>query len=492
MTALVAARRRPDLFAIGAFLLAALVYGAYGFDNKLLRDDAAYVYSGQRLVAGDAPYESIYDLKGPVVHLLMGVGVGGARVLGLDDLSGVRLWFFLISCATVAAVYLLGRELHSRRAGLLAAATFVGFYGFALHAASGPRAKTPVVLFMVLALLFTARRRWFLAGAAGALAALTWQPTGLVALATLYLAWRQPDRRTAVGRLIAGAAIPVAVVVAIFVALGAFGALFEATVLDVLEFRAGATGKRSLADRLTDPVQAVRAGYAQLAAPIVLGFSVIAAAYAWRRAVAGSWSAAFARDPWAVVLLTFPAPFLWSLVDFQTYPDFYPFLPYAALGFGVLLALASGGEALAKIHRHAPAALVATLVTALALLALSIATPARGNALSRQRAGADGIVAAFGADTRMVSVGAPELLVLLERPNPNRYPYVVSFVDKAIDRKTPGGFRAWVDELADFDADVVLSGRTDGALIEPLERYLAENFTPREFPPWTVLVRDRP
>ena len=65
----------------------------------------------------------------------------------------------------IETVFLLTSEaLRSPWPGLIAAASFLTYWGFGLVAASGPEPKTPMVLFQALALWLTARRRWFWAG----------------------------------------------------------------------------------------------------------------------------------------------------------------------------------------------------------------------------------------------------------------------------------------------------------------------------------------
>ena len=56
---------RIGMGAVLAAILAAAVWAPYGFDGSLLRDDAIYLYAARSLLEGVAPYESIFDHKGP-------------------------------------------------------------------------------------------------------------------------------------------------------------------------------------------------------------------------------------------------------------------------------------------------------------------------------------------------------------------------------------------------------------------------------------------
>src|SRR3712207_9105294 len=48
------------------------------------------------------------------------------------------------------------------------------------------------------------------------------------------------------------------------------------------------------------------------------------------------------RETFAPVLLSLPFPVIWSMMDFQGYPDFFVFIPYVAIGFGGVLLFGAG------------------------------------------------------------------------------------------------------------------------------------------------------
>jgi hypothetical protein len=105
------------------------------------------------------------------------------------------------------------------------------------------------------------------------------------------------------------------------------------------------------------------------------------------------------------ILVSFPAPVLWSLRDFQLADDFYVFLPYAAIGFGSFL--------LATIRRtDSPRVLAAVLSAILLTIALAntwdevSAAPAQKltgttTNLPAQREGAQQIQERFGEDVKV-------------------------------------------------------------------------------------------
>lgn len=432
-----------ELLPLLVLALAGIVYGLYGFDGPLYRDYGIYLYGGQRVADGIPPYVGIFDHKGPLPAMLAGAGVVLSGWLGLEDVYGVRLVFFVVGCLSVVAVYLLGSSaFRSRVAGLLAALTFLGFYGFARAAASGPDAKIPLVLFEALSLTLMIQKRWFWAGLCASLAFLTWQPMGILVLVTLVLAFAQPraERRTAALRALSGVASPLAVTGAYFLYHRALDELLDGMVLfNLLHVHRG--GLPAL--NPSGPIREILNWYATMLGPLVLGLAVIFALY-------------FSRPLWgryAPLLLTLPVFVAWSLIDFQTTEDLYPFLPYAAVGFGALLA-----AALDRVE--APQHLMALLVPALLALAL-VNTPAvgarevPGPSLRAQMESAAEIRERFGEDGRIVSINAPQVLALLGTENPNPYLFTTEGIDRQISADVPGGFEGWIESLQAEDPDAI-------------------------------------
>ena len=157
--------------------------------------------------------------------------------MGVDDLIGMRVLFLLIAVLCVCSVYLLARDvLHSRVSGVVAASMFLCLPGFIHHASYGPRDKTAMLLFLVLALWAMSGRRWFTAGVLLGLAALVLQIALFVggpALAVAVLlgpgTWR--GRLSSLARVAVGALLILAVAAAYFVAVGAFDEFVQAYAL---------------------------------------------------------------------------------------------------------------------------------------------------------------------------------------------------------------------------------------------------------------------
>src|SRR4051794_28997931 len=216
--------------AVLALAVAVTLFTRFSFDDTMRRDEAIYAYGGQQLAAGVPLYRGVFDPKTPVAQALAGAAAALAPGRGFADVRAIRVAFFVAACLSVVAVYWLGLVLWgSPLAALLGATVFASFRSFALDAVGGPDAKTPGILFAVLALALLLRRRWFWGALAGSLAALVWQPFAvypLVAVGAAFAGARWRGVRDAV----AGAAIPVAVAVLSLWAAGSLPAAVEATV----------------------------------------------------------------------------------------------------------------------------------------------------------------------------------------------------------------------------------------------------------------------
>ena len=443
-----------------AVVLAALfVYTRYGTQARLLHDDAIFVYGGQQMADGVPPYVSIFDHKGPLSTMLCGVGAWVARLAGLDELTTIRRLFLLSALGAVLGIFGAGRRLFgSTRAGLLAAAVFLAYSRFGFHALGGPRPKTLVVGCEALALWAMASRSWFWAGACGALAGLTWQPTAIFAFAAIGLAGADPSGKGRLAnalRATAGMVVPLAIVGGYFLAMGAFGAFFEGAVAFNLRYLASPTSVRLHLFKLAEAIYESNIG---LGFTVALGLLAMPLAFLWRARRVGV-GKALLRDPFACLFVTLPWPLAWSLADFQGYPDFFVFLPYAALGFAWILDRAWNGIRLdlrAPEDTRRPDG--AWLWVLSALLAIGgatwVANYYRTAELPAQRAEVAELLASF-PNENVVFLGAPDAMVLGERTNPTRYGFLMRGIDALIDDTHADGFPGWLDGLGEPDGVIV-------------------------------------
>ncbi len=483
------------------FLFAGLIFAHYGFGNRLVRDDAIYLYGGQQWAQGQPPLVGVFDHKGLAGYALVAAGVKAADIFGWDDLHTVRWLFLLVSCAAAAGIFLLvSHLLHSRRAGWFAVLFFVGCFGFARHAASGPRPKTVMVLFEVLALTWTCRQRWFAAGLAGSLAALTWQPALLFPATTFLLALFRPreERARAARGALAGAVLPIAVAVGYYAALGALGDFFRGYVLfNFRYFELAENGDASFPGHFLKQSAWIVRGYRTLLVPMLLSCAALGFLYVWRTGKRGSLARALFRDHFSALLLTFPVLAASALIHFGRYDYLYIFLPYFALGFALLLepAVRRAGR-LAQGPAWAGRFLAVSLSLALVLSAwlepgLSQDLNQEGSkdasiSLAEQRESLDAVLKRFGPDVRILAINKPEVPALLHRTNPTPFIYLGRGIDRFLDDTQPGGFAAWLQKLKDFDPQVIASGAIHGSRTGPLKEWLESAYKPLDLGPWTL------
>ena len=93
--------------------------------------------------------------------------------------------------------------------------------------------------------------------------------------------------------------------------------------------------------------------------------------------------------------------------------------------------------------------------------------------------------------SRLVSIGVPQLMVLLHRTNPNRYLFMTNGIDSKIDAETPGGFEGWLEELERYDPSVIVVGLTRGEFRLVLFDWLQSHYQETKIGEWRVFFKSR-
>ena len=432
-----------DPLLAGCCLVALVIYLVHGFDGPLLRDSGIYAYGGQRVAEGVPPYVAIANRAGPLAHLLPGGAVAVARVVGVDDLLAIRVFYMLIAVTCVGLAYLLGRDLfRSRLAGVSAAAAMVSFHGFISLATYGPREKTPLVLFTLAALLAICHRRWLTSGFLVAMATLVWQPVffalfaGVVAAVLLGLPpreWWRAAVRVAVGGL-----IPAVVTVASYAAVGQLPVFFESFVLINLKYTAGVAS--SLLSSPAASWGSLSAGFGASLWLLIIGaiaVVVVAAVAVVRRTT---------REPGVAGLVACGIGCLiaviWTFRAFDAWPDAFLVLPFSAIGIGAVM-----GAIAARVAPRVALGAVVVLSIACTATALGYAIDTHMNQLNAQRRSTATVLRVLPG-AQMFSVNAPEPLVLANQRQGTRFHAFGNGMGAYINDTFPGGFRgyrAWID-----------------------------------------------
>ena len=481
------------------FLCSLTTYSLYGFDGLLYADDGIHIYSAQQVIEGVAPYRSIFDLKGPGTPFIEATALVLGRSFGVDDVTTVRTASWIFSSAAVAGLFLLGRRiLGSTSAALLAAAFFVAFWGFGIFAVSGPRAKTWAVGLEIFALLAVARRSWSIAGALGAVCALIWQPMGILPAAILLVvAVRSPsgERGRAFIRTAAPMVVTAACVLAYFAWHRALFDLFDGTIGFTATMLDRGEHPGVLA-RAAEIVSSLRLGFRIYAGPIIIGLATTIVVSAQR-----SIGPVRGRRPDVlhdVALWTATGWMIWSFLDYQSFIDFFPLLPWAALGLGGLAwrALRMGQTAVgwsSDVTNRMAWAICATVVIHAAAGYASMnpygwtithsGLVGHRTLLEAQRADVARALSIARSPQRIAVIGHPEILAILGTSNFSRFVHFPPHTGLAehLEARLPAGTDSYLQLLEDADPDVVLYRYTGtGVLGGSVDEYLSERFERRQ------------
>jgi hypothetical protein len=442
-------RLSPALDPAVAGLVAFVVYALHGFQNSLERDPGTFVYGGQQFVHGTPPYEGIFNSVGPLGDMVAGVGTGLGRLIGLDDLTGARLIYLVLSAACVAALSVLAREaLRSRAAGLLAPAAFLTFASFLKLATDGPREKTVMVLCLELALLLLLRRRWFGAGVLTALATLTWQPVivpALVAAAVAILTSRTPRLRAGAAYVLGGV-LPTALLVVYFAAEDALKVAWWGFV----SVNLGTTQPSIL-----DSWRLLTGDYGWSLVLVVLGLAgsltlgAVAIMRSRKDGVLGDVDRSLlVLGSGALVAV------LWTCYAINGAADLFVVLPFAALGVAASLL------ALAWHVRPVTARRLCVAGVAVAVAAAGVeAVASRDALLPQERRNVTRMADAVPPGSTVISIYAPEVLVLLHRPNPDPWQLSSFTISRFLDDHLEGGLSGYADDISRRQPALIAVGR---------------------------------
>ncbi|HEU4810564.1 MAG TPA: hypothetical protein VFT00_00350 [Nocardioides sp.] len=462
--------------------VAAVVYALHGFDGYLSRDLGVYSYGGQQVAEGVPPYDAIVNRAGPLAHLIPGAGVIVSRWVGLDDIFGMRLLFLVISVACIGLVQVLGRDIFkSRLAGIASAAALLCFAGFIEYASNGPREKTAMVLFVICALLATAHQHWATTGFFIALATLTWQPVFLAAFAGTVVAillGLDSGRIRALVRVAVGGIVPTVVTAAAYTLVSDLQVFLD----DFWIINARYTEQISLLSAPREAWELMVTGYGPSLWAVIAG-SLALLALATVALVRRSGR----RDPLSAALVAqavmFVVGILWSMKAFNGWPDIFFLLPSAALGIGGVAAL---------LARRVPGrvAVAATLawVVAATALALDYSVTERDHRLADQRDSVATVLAALPEGSRILSVEAPQPLVIAHERNLSRLQLFGNGLIDYVDDTWPGGsdgYGRWVGRQE--PAAIALGGGSHPSWLEGV--LVADYEEMASAPGWTWYIR---
>jgi hypothetical protein len=430
--------------------------------------------------------------------MLAGFGVMISKKLHWDHIYTVRGLFFLISCLTVLSIYFLGYNLFlSRVIGIFSALTFIIFQPFASIAASGPQPKTPTVLFITLSLLLTGKKKWFWAGIFGSLSFLSWQPTGIFPLTTFLLAVFQPRNHRVFSTSCAflGILIPLIGVCLYFAYYNALYDLLDGSILFNILYLDRT--ENTLLSHLLNPLKIVFSRYDETTVPIIIGFITVIYMFFRKRSQHASLKDMLIKDESSPIFLSLPFVTIFSVMDFQRGPDFFVFLPYVSIGFGKFLGsiLNFSRHLLIRwkgldFSRSALRLQIVGICVALLFIAQKNVPYKQKSGLKRQKQTAQAMEQRFGKDFKFLSIGTPQILVILHRTNFSKYVFIIHGIDRHIHANIPGGFDEWLNQLKAYAPDVIALGSTRGIHVQKLIHWLNSDYHEEKMGSWTILVRN--
>lgn len=482
------------LLLAAVFVMVALLYGLHGFHGTLTRDDAINIYMAQRMLyEGVPPYQSIFIQQGPGTAFLNFFALCAGHAIGIaDDIQAVRIVAWLVLSLAHIPLFLLARKgLGNTPSAWLAVAIFASFWAFGAHLASGPSTKSWIVMLMCCHFWLAMEKRWFWAGIASGLAALGWQPMAALSIISLVVVLVQPGpmpRHRAFLVHFTGHAIPWLATFAYFGLNHAFADFWEGMVNFNLHYVA--TKNDPPAQKLYRLANALFSGFKGSVIFIPVGLITVLlqglrASLHWKT---------LPRQANLLILLSLPTAIAWTALDFQSYPDLFVFLPFAALGCAAALQAAC-----ARLSPAAQGRITLALTTLIILLAgLSYRDPGTGiwikskEGLRTQQQAIRDFRLAPGEE--LASVGVPEALVILRRPNFSQHIQFGSGLDDYLQDHYPGGIEGWLKDLRERKPAIVAYGYADWQIFGGrLHAWLDQDYDHEVIAQWDVYFRkDRP
>lgn len=476
------------------FAVAALVYSQAQFWNQPSGGDRAnWDYFAQVIARGGVPYRDVVNIKSPLSAYIGAAVIILTRPFGVRDILAIRITFVLLAALTSAFTFLVAWDYFgSPPVAVVAATVMLTFSAFARFNSGGIQPKTPMVLFGLVSLWALKKDRPFWSGMFGMFSALSWQPgllfVGAAGLGfSRYLTnWR--DMR--VVRLIAGALVPLAILLAYLWAAGALESFylwnihFNVTVYAPHESRSIANFFSHLA-KLLNGFYKNSSIYFYLA----LGGLVIAISQEVKRARERGGGYLMESAPVHAVMISPLVYFVFCMIDIQSGPDLIPLVPFVAVFAAVALGFVveQTGNLFNRV-RPATSRAVIESCASIVIVAFIIVRNVSGEfffergfpSLKDQEPAVQEMVSHLEPGDKIFVYGRSEVLVLSGLTNVSKYFVLDRGKARYLDRVERGGFDGWVEGLKAERPRIVVLDRlgTDGAL-KPLEDWVAAEYEMR-------------
>jgi hypothetical protein len=472
------------LVSVGVMLLWRL------FRQAEAGDAAIWDYIAQGILRGEIPYRDVVEIKGPGSAYLSAMAMQLGAFVGLRDVLAVRFMQIAFAGVLMSVTFLVAEiYLRQRLAALIAVVLPLTSDHFVGWTEAGTQPKLTMILFGMMTLLLIARARPFWAGVCSMLSCLCWQPgllfTGVAILIfSRYLtAWR--DGRAL--KVLAGAVVPLAVVLLYFYWVGALSDFWVWTVAYNFEVYAP-EGIRSPGETLTHAWRVIVRVFGIDLIWFAIGLIGLLMYFVRQlRARVKSGQAFASPELFKDGVLIAPLVYIaFCLINLQSGPDLIPLFPFLSIFAGWFITEASRWLSSFGMITKRPAllrsverfpAFALSLVCAVALVRAAIFRMDDWT-LWRQDSELKAISDLVGPDDKIYVHGSAEILLRLNRPNLN--PYIMWDHGKAryvADKKYQGSIDAMVDAIEAERPKLVAVSRLrnipDGAA---LERWLEKHY----------------
>jgi hypothetical protein len=454
-------------------------------------DRANWDYFAQVISRGGVPYRDVVNIKSPLSAYIGAVAILVGKPFGLSDIFAIRITYTALAVLTLGFTFLLALDyFNSMRVAVFTASVMLTLDAFARFNSGGIQPKTPMVLLGLMTLWAIYKDRPLTAGVFGMLSALAWQPgllfVGAAALAfSRYLtSWR--DLKAV--KMLAGAAVPLAVLLAYLWVAGAL----ESFYLWNIHFNATVYGpqqSRSVGDFFSHLSKLLNGFYhnSRDYFYMALGGLCVVLWQEAKRAIKSGGSSLPDRASIHAVMIAPTVYFGFCMIDIQSGPDLIPLVPFVAIFAAVAIefGVAQTANLLSRVRPNRAAIEHWTSVAVVGFIFYRNVSGAfffeRGfPRLEDQLPAVEEITSHLEAGDKIFVYGRTEILVLSRLTNLGKYFLLDRGKARYLDQVEPGGLDGWIDRLkAERPKIVVLDRLGADEALKPLEDWVAAEYQMR-------------
>jgi hypothetical protein len=457
----------------------------------------------QVIARGGVPYRDVVNIKGPLSAYIGAAAIVITRPLGLRDIYAVRLISVLMAVLTAGILFLVVFEyFKSLRTAFLAGLIFIGFNAFATTNSSGIQPKTPMILFGLAAMWAIKRDRPYAAGLTGMLSALCWQP-GLLFVGAAGLAFSRYLtiwRDLKVLKLLAGAAIPLIVLLGYFWVAGALRDFY----LWSFHFNYSVYGPETMRS-FHAFLGYLRRIYTQYHVGeriffIMAAFGQLMALFQEARlAIKNGAKSLLDRAPFHSIVIVLVVYTLFCRINAQGMADSLPFLPFVAAfagaaivtGLDLAVSLLERVKPMPHLSAIGAAAFVAVCVIVFGKYMTDAFSYNRaGITLQKQEAELREMLSHFQPGDSIYVHGAAEVLALSGLDNASKYFLLDRGKDRYLDVVEEGGFYGWLGRMKEGRPKIVVLTRMKKVRHrKDFYGWVEEGYEPRKNPVFSYYLR---